>query len=283
MSIKAAEDALKSDLQRFVSDEAFLWGDNATQIYFEPAEKDFEKQWAMVQQFLSSHRIDYTNTLELSCGHGRNSERLASLAQNMTLIDVNPENVQFCKQRFSGKSWQFIVNNGFDLADLPDSLTTFIYWFEAAVHIDLEIIISYIKEFRRILAPGGLCFVHHSNVSDQPGADFRDHPGWRNFMSKEIFAHLCIHNGLDIVKQHIFHQGGPEADCFSLVQKPYSARERAALSWPITRASGTRRESASIANSPPVELQIGGAILRFPETTNLGVLRELINLLKTMA
>lgn len=121
MSIKAAEDALKSDLQRFVSDEAFLWGDNATQIYFEPAEKDFEKQWAMVQQFLSSHRIDYTNTLELSCGHGRNSERLASLAQNMTLIDVNPENVQFCKQRFSGKSWQFIVNNGFDLADLPDS------------------------------------------------------------------------------------------------------------------------------------------------------------------
>jgi len=85
---------------------------------------------------------------------------------------------------------------------------TFVYCFEAAVHFDLEIILSYIKEFRRVLTPGGFGFVHHSNVTTNPGADFRTRPYWRNFMSKEIFAHLAIHNGLDIVDQYIYSTRG---------------------------------------------------------------------------
>jgi len=70
---------------------AFFWGDNAAKIYFEPAEADMDIQWGMVQKFLTPYPIDYTTTMELSCGHGRNSERLADLSQNMILVDVNPE------------------------------------------------------------------------------------------------------------------------------------------------------------------------------------------------
>jgi ubiquinone/menaquinone biosynthesis C-methylase UbiE len=220
MSDDSVENILARDLERFVKNEAFFWGDNAAKIYFEPAEDDMDIQWEMVQKFLAPYHIDYTSTMELACGHGRNSERLANLSQNMILVDVNPENILFCKKRFSNKNWKFILNNGFDLREIPDESVTLAYCFEAAVHFDLEIILAYIKEFRRVLTPGAFGFVHHSNVTTNPGSDFRTHPGWRNFMSKEIFAHLCIHNGLDVVNQYIFHQGGPEADCFSLFRKP---------------------------------------------------------------
>jgi SAM-dependent methyltransferase len=214
------ESVFVRDLERFVKNEASIWGDKAADGYFTSAEAQTGLQWEWVQSFLSPHPVDYTTTLELSCGHGRNSEILASLAQNMILVDVNPENIAFCKRRFEDKQWHFIVNNGFDLRDVASGSITFVHCFEAAVHMDLEIILSYIKEFRRILTPGGFGFVHHSNVTAYPGADIRKVYGWRTFMSKAIFAHLCIHNGLEIIDQHIFDQGGPGADCLSLLRKP---------------------------------------------------------------
>jgi hypothetical protein len=215
------DNPLGRDLERIVKDEGFLWGDNATEVYFEPAEAYMDVQWEMVQGFLGTHPIDYTSIMELSCGHGRNSERLAVLSKRMVLVDVVPENILFCKNRFSDKPWQFIINNGFDLRELPNESITFVYCFEAAVHFDLEIILSYIKEFRRVMTPGAFGFVHHSNLTTNPGEDFRNHPHKRNFMSKEIFTHLCVHNGLDIVDQHVFDQGGPQADCFSLFRKAW--------------------------------------------------------------
>jgi ubiquinone/menaquinone biosynthesis C-methylase UbiE len=213
---------MASDLGHIVEAEAFHWGDNAKAGYFDPAETDGDRQWDMVCRFLAPHPINYTNTLELACGHGRNSGKLAALATQMTLVDVNPENIAFCRKRFADKPWDFVVNNGYDLTAVNEWSVTFLHCFEAAVHFDLEIILAYIKEFRRVLAPGGFAFVHHSNVDQHPGIDFRLHPHWRNFMSKQIFAHLAIHNGLELIDQFVFDQGGPEADCFSLVRQPLS-------------------------------------------------------------
>jgi len=207
------------DLERFVRDEAFHFDENAMEWYYKPAEETMDIQWQYVQSFLSRHPIDYSTTMELSCGHGRNSERLSMFAKNLILVDVVPENILFCKTRFPDKPWKYVINNGFDLREIASNSITFVYCFEAAVHFDLEIILSYIKEFRRVMAPSALGFIHHSNVTANPGKDWRTIPHGRNFMSKEIFAHLCIHDGLKIVDQHVFHQGGPDADCFSLFQK----------------------------------------------------------------
>jgi hypothetical protein len=207
------------DLERCVKDEAFLFNENATEWYYKPAEQTMDGQWQYVQSFLSKHSIDYTTTLELSCGHGRNSKQLSELAKNLVLVDVVPENILFCRNRFPNEPWRFVINNGFDLREISNNSISFVYCFEAAVHFDLEIILSYIKEFRRVMTPGAFGFVHHSNVTANPGKDWKTHSAGRNFMSKEIFAHLCIHNRLEIVDQHVFHQGGPEADCFSLFRK----------------------------------------------------------------
>jgi ubiquinone/menaquinone biosynthesis C-methylase UbiE len=89
-------------------------------------------QWAYLERFFSQHPIDYASSMELACGHGCNSERLADRAKSIVLVDVNPENILFCKKRFPDKPWRFVLNNGFGLRDIPDQSITFVYCFEAA-------------------------------------------------------------------------------------------------------------------------------------------------------
>jgi len=211
------------DLEDIVKTEGFGYDKTG---YFDRAEGWTDEEWARAQRFLAPHAVDYTNTLDLACGRGRHSQKLATLAKHMVLVEVNPEYMEFCRERFAGKPWDFVVNNGYDLAAVGDRSITFVYCYDAAVHFDLEIILAYIKEFRRVLVPGGFAFVHHSNVDYHPGMDFRLHPHWRNFMSKEIFAHLAIHNGLALVDQLVFDGCGPEAesDCFSLVRLDANAK-----------------------------------------------------------
>jgi hypothetical protein len=227
MTTRVPDDPVATDLTQIVTNEAFLWGDNETDNYFAYAESGIDFEWSYIAPFLSRFPIDYSHTVDLACGHGRNSVKLSLRTDNLTLVDVNPENIAFCKRRFFDKHWKFILNNGFDLNEIADKSVTFIYCFDAAVHFDIEIIISYIKEFRRVLKVGGFGFVHHSNYTKNPGGDFRDHPRWRNFMSKDIFAHLCIHNGLDIIDQSIVDYGAPmdfpETDCFSLFRNGFVA------------------------------------------------------------
>jgi ubiquinone/menaquinone biosynthesis C-methylase UbiE len=212
-------------LEHIVQSEGF-GDDNAMAGYFDRAEGWTDDQWARAQRFLAPHAIDYTNTLDLACGRGRHSQKLAMLAKHMVLVEVNPAYMAFCRERFAGKPWDFIVNNGYDLSAIGDRSITFLYSYDSFVIFDLEIILSYIKEFRRVLAPGGFAFVHHSNVDDYPGRDFWLHPHSRNFMSNEIFAHLAIRNGLELVDQFVFDGCGPEAksDCFSLMRLDVSAR-----------------------------------------------------------
>jgi len=154
------------------------------------------------------------------------------------------------------------------LREIPAESITFAYCFEAAVHFDLEIILAYIKEFRRIMTPGAFGFVHHSNVTTNPGADFRTHPHWRNFMSKEIFVHLCIHNDLDVVNQYIFHQGGPKRIAFPYFGSPFEtesrvARRRVQTPAPMSRdnisvsllAAGVRRLKPKLLSGEPGRLR----------------------------
>jgi len=49
-----------------------------------------------------------------------------------------------------------------------------------------------------------------------PAANFTDNPGWRNFMSRELFAHLCVRAGLLVEAQKLLDWEEPNLDCLTL-------------------------------------------------------------------
>jgi ubiquinone/menaquinone biosynthesis C-methylase UbiE len=190
--------------------------------YYDVAEPDMDHQWDnLIWPMLEDKGIDFHCVLDLAAGHGRNSAKLRRHADRIIIVDINQENIDACQKRFRGDDrFVFIKNDGVSLAPVKDGSVTFIYTFDSMVHFDSDVVREYLKEFRRVLKPGGHGFCHHSNYTGSPGGDFRESPHWRNFMSKELLAHYCAKEGLAIVEQRVIDWTCSKLDCLSVLQKP---------------------------------------------------------------
>jgi len=184
--------------------------------YYDEAESVMDVQWQSVIWPLISG-ADFTCTVELAAGHGRNSEKLRPLADRLYVVDINVQNVEFLRHRFADFDNIAVVhNNGFDLVDVPDEVATFVYSFDAMVHFDSDVIRAYLGEFRRVLKSGGQGFCHYSNYTGNPTGSYRDHPGWRNFMSVPMFEHYLAKEGLRPVESRLT---GGDTDGITLFEK----------------------------------------------------------------
>jgi ubiquinone/menaquinone biosynthesis C-methylase UbiE len=200
-------------LAKFVGDD---WKQHP---YYDEDEQHMDQQWReTVWPFIQS--ADFSYVLDLAAGHGRNSEKLKQHAKKIHIVDINSENIEFCKKRFAGDSrFLFNQNDGCSLNFIPSASISLVYCFDAMVHFDSDVVRAYLREFARVLRPNGLGFCHHSNYTQNPGGDVHRNPGWRNFMSQALFAHYCSKEGLAVVKSRVIDWELPGSDCITLFRK----------------------------------------------------------------
>jgi SAM-dependent methyltransferase len=139
----------------------------------------------------------------------------------MYIMDVNEENVNPCRERFSDISFVHpSVNSGYDFQPLKEQSATAIFCYDAMVHFEYDAVISYLQDAYRILVPGGRALFHHSNYDRSPGTEGAANPHWRNFMSRNLFAHVAIRSGFRIVRQCLLDWDDMrKIDCLSLIEK----------------------------------------------------------------
>jgi SAM-dependent methyltransferase len=188
--------------------------------YYDSAEQFLEDAWInSIWPFIS--QCDFSCVVDLAAGHGRNTRKLKEISEKLYVVDIHGENIQFCQERFTGASnIIFLQNNGFTLNGIADEEVTLIYCFDAMVHFDSDVVRAYLHDFHRVLKPGGYGFCHHSNYDKNPGGHFRDNPGWRNFMSQNLFLHYCAKEGLEVVRSQIIDWDTSNQDCLTLFRKP---------------------------------------------------------------
>jgi SAM-dependent methyltransferase len=193
--------------------------------YFDRAEASFPGQWSNLIWPLI-HDADFTTVVDLAAGHGRNTMKLTGLARTLWVVDINEENIAFCRERFAGATnIHYLRTDGASLGDIADDSVTLLYCFDAMVHFDSEIVRAYLGECGRILAPDGRGFCHHSNFTGDPAGDLHGHGAWRNFMSQALFAHYCAKAGLHVLRARVVDWGGhEELDCLTLFEKPRETR-----------------------------------------------------------
>lgn len=192
--------------------------------YYERAERTVGQFWDRNGRFRPMfEQLDLAAVLELACGHGRHVPRYLDRAGEVTLVDVNVENIDICRQRFPADRVRCIVNAGNDLPGVADESLTAIFSYDAMVHFELFDIFAYLQEFRRCLKPGGQVLLHHSNFTGQPEDDYSKKPHWRNFMSAELMRYLVSRAGLQTVEQRIVDWGTRRKcfahDCLSLLRR----------------------------------------------------------------
>lgn len=201
------------ELARYSGDP---WGPGNS--YYEMAEPHMQNSWErLIWPFLGG-AVDFTHTLDLAAGHGRNSAYLLRYAETLVIMDIQPANIEACRARFATHAnVSYYVCSGYDLQPLPNDALTLIYCFDAMVHFDSDVVRSYLRDTYRVLQRGGRAFFHHSNYTG--GHDWRRNPHSRNFMSRELFAHYADKERLTIVKQQVIDWGVVGLDCFSLVER----------------------------------------------------------------
>jgi ubiquinone/menaquinone biosynthesis C-methylase UbiE len=171
---------------------------------------------------------DFSVVVDLAAGHGRNSARLLERAGKLYVVDLVEDNIAFCRKRFGDDSRiVYMVNNGVDLAAIPDASVTLLYTWDAMVHFDSDVVRGYLRETKRVLRRGGHGFFHHSNWTGNAGGFVggtgNTGPHHRNFMHERLFAHYAKKEGLDVLRQQVIDWSHPELDCISLVQRPERA------------------------------------------------------------
>jgi len=200
--------------------------DWASNQYYDDAEKWLNGFWSENTVFYESFcQLDCNNIVELACGHGRHIPKYLDKSNNITLVDINKENIDFCKKRFSNETKiKYITNTGSDFNGIEANSQTAIFTYDAMVHFEMLDVLSYIKDANRILVEGGKILFHHSNAAFSPELYYTQKPYCRNFMSADIFAYMALRMGFAVLKQDLISWGSgddlvKDNDCLSLCQK----------------------------------------------------------------
>jgi SAM-dependent methyltransferase len=187
--------------------------------------------------------------LEIGPGYGRWTQYLKDLCGHLVIVDLAARCIEHCRERFADDTnIDYHVNDGLSLEMVDDDSIDFVFSFDSLVHVEVDVLESYLAQLARKLKPDGIGFVHHSNIGQYPaltalarrtparalprlvasGAAI-DVSAWRaESVTAEAFAALCDQAGMVCVAQEkINWQAGPYLiDALSLFTPNGSRWER---------------------------------------------------------
>ena len=178
--------------------------------YYSEAERWVDGFWGTSCVFLPFfEQLDIRCLLELACGQGRHAAQIRHRTEQMTLVDVNQENIEFCRRRFSSHSnMTYLVNNGSDLGGVLSASQTAAFCYDAMVHFEADAVIAYLWELARVLQTNGRAVLHYSNMHWMPGSTYGEGPHMRNFFSEGMMLHFTQRAGFRILRHQTMDWGG---------------------------------------------------------------------------
>jgi SAM-dependent methyltransferase len=103
--------------------------------------------------------------LEIAPGHGRWTQFLLAHCTSLIGIDLAESCVERCTQRFGDyPHLEFMANDGYTFPTIASGTIDFAFSFDSLVHAEEDVMCSYVLELARVLKPGGVAFLHHSNL-----------------------------------------------------------------------------------------------------------------------
>lgn len=210
---------------------------------------------SLVETFIDPHIGAGCDALEIAPGHGRWTASLAGRVASLTLVDLNPGCIEACRTRFASSSnVRYVVNDGATLPGVANESIDFVWSFDSFVHMELDVVDSYLAEISRVLRPGGVATLHHADkrpwslrlvpitrhlgkvgksIQGLASQGMVRRAGNRGNLSKDDVARCANSHGVDVELQT--SKWGPDGiytvdrfhDCISVLRKGY-ARHSAA-------------------------------------------------------
>jgi len=178
---------------------------------------------SLVERLIVPYLPQGAAAMEIAPGHGRWTGYLGERAGRLVLVDLSPSCLEHCRRRYGDRfALETHVTDGSSLPAGLDGQLDLVWSFDSFVHIHPRDIAKYLREFHRVLKPGGMAVIHHANrfhytlwlagirkwgpqwtylyrvlsIGAQERLD-----GWRSPISGKVFSRLAREAGLEVVEQ----------------------------------------------------------------------------------
>ena len=156
--------------------------------------------------------------LEIAPGFGRWTQFLRNLCDRLDVVDLTPKCIEHCRERFKDSSnIHYHVNDGRNLGMIADGSVDFAFSFDSLVHVEADVIDSYLHELSLKLSANGIGFLHHSNLA---GCEREEAPSALRAatVSAEGVRASCERLQLSCISQELLDWAGQRSlDCISVV------------------------------------------------------------------
>ena len=213
--------------------ERYHWndgGDHWSEPWGDPERQWWGCLWPRICSFLPAGQI-----LEIGPGFGRWTQFLLPQCKRLTAVDLTERCVTACRTRFKNQHLVCHQNDGCSLAMIPDKSIDLAFSFDSLVHVEVDVIGTYLHELATKLTPNGIGILHHSNLGmyrhhfwfrkvplirslvKRHGGDNRQTHGRSFSITAERFGQLAIESGLNCISQELINWKSPLlTDCISI-------------------------------------------------------------------
>jgi ubiquinone/menaquinone biosynthesis C-methylase UbiE len=141
-----------------------------------------------IRRHLPAHTI-----LEIAPGFGRWTQFLVDQCQRLILVDLSKKCISACQKRFRDRNHvEYHVNDGRSLAEIAESSVDFVFSFDSLVHVEPDVIESYVNDVARILKTDGTAFLHHSNHGEFSALTAIQNFLWSHTRARSFFERLKL-------------------------------------------------------------------------------------------
>lgn len=154
---------------RLMWDRTYAWpraGDEWSSGWGGPTPQWTEWIRPRVAAAVGSDPADLGVIVEIGSGHGRWTHFLAEGGAEVVAVDLAPGCVEACRRRFADRPGvRPILSDGMSLPTVADGTVDLVFSFDSLVHADHHALRGYVSECARVLRPGGVAYLHHSNLA----------------------------------------------------------------------------------------------------------------------
>jgi SAM-dependent methyltransferase len=170
----AAIDGLRDTWSRYVSD----WKDDpALNLGYGVLGEEWGGGGAfadeVVAQLAAPYLGDSVDVLELGCGGGKYSLRLAPRCRSLTCTDISAQMIEQTRATLAAQGLDegvaFRQLNGVDFEGIPSNSVDFVFSYDVQLHLQPQNVFSYLLDARRILRAGGIFMLHQIDLTTAVG------------------------------------------------------------------------------------------------------------------
>lgn len=130
---------------------------------------------AIVDELVAEYLGPDVDVLEIGCGGGKFSQRIAPKVRSLICADISPAMIAQTRGELSrrgvAENVSYQVLNGTDFSGVADNSLDFIFSYDVQLHMQPQNVFSYMKDARRVLRPGGIFMLHQINLNSDGGMD----------------------------------------------------------------------------------------------------------------